>query len=315
MLDRYDVATKNEQRRLGIMQHNFKLKILIFIILMCVSARANAADIRLITESGGSYRAIVIEGKIEAGDFEKFINIVRDNQGIVSGVYIFSPGGDYYEAMKIGRAMRALELSSTVPMNESGRPSCEGLLQQPRYPENCICASAGFFIHIGSVWRSGTYLAVHRPYFEKGKFGELPEAEAKKEFDKLLNSSRDYMTEMGVPKHIQDDVLGTSSDQALVLDEKTVKTYFWLDLPYRHEWLKNKFSKLSDEEKSRDDGYTQRLIKSGYSYARANLSKEEQADREILRKKKQEESNCRLLFDRQNRISAYEKYFNIKLSR
>jgi transposase InsO family protein len=71
---------------------------------------------------------------------------------------------------------------------------------------------------------------------------------------------RDYMLEMGVPKHIQEDVLGTPSDRALILDEKTIKTYFWGGLPYLDEWKKNKCSRLSDQESKRMRIYSSRII-------------------------------------------------------
>lgn len=157
--------------------------------------------------------------------------------------------------MKIGRAMRALELSSYVPMRDSsGLPTCTnlglGVTPTPEKIENCTCASACFFIHIGAIHRGGTYLAVHRPFFEKGDFGDLSQADAKKAFDLLQQSARDYMKEMGVPDHIQEDVLGTPSDKALVLDEKTIKTYFCLEIPYRHEWIRNKCGELTLAESS-----------------------------------------------------------------
>ena len=224
-----------------------------FLIALLYTVQATAADIRPHITGSGTFRAIVIEGKIEAGDFDTFIRIVKENQSKISGVVIFSPGGNFYEAMKIGRAMRALELTSQVPMrSQSGRPSCEdGVLGiKPNDPQNCTCASAGFFIHIGSIHRGGTYLAVHRPYFEKGKFGELSQNDARKAFDALQDSARDYMQEMGVPKHVQEDVLGTPSERALVLDDKTVKTYFWLELPYRHEWKKTDVASFPNKRHS-----------------------------------------------------------------
>lgn len=150
-------------------------------VLAGLSIEAIAADIRPFIHSSGSYREIVIEGRIEPGDFETFVRIVRENQGQVSGVRIFSPGGDFYEAMKIGRAMRELELGSTVPMREpSGRVSCEEgtIFPKPNDPKNCTCANAGFFIHIGGIHRGGTFMAVHRPYFEKGSAISLPHRKA-----------------------------------------------------------------------------------------------------------------------------------------
>jgi hypothetical protein len=122
------------------------------------TAVASAADIRPFISDSGSYRAIVIEGNIEPGDFETFVRIAKENQGKVSGVYIFSPGGDFYEAMKIGRAMRALELSSQVPMRgPAGRPVCEndGFGPKPKSPNNCTCASAGFFITLAQSTEAG----------------------------------------------------------------------------------------------------------------------------------------------------------------
>jgi hypothetical protein len=288
----------------------------VFFLLVALvhTAQATAADIRPFVAGSGSYRAIVIEGNIEPGDFETFIRIVRENQGKISTVYIFSPGGDFYEAMKIGRAMRALELASQVPMrNPVGRPICEddGLSPMPKDQKNCTCASAGFFIHIGGIHRGGTYLAVHRPFFGKGKFGELSQADAQKAFDVLQDSARDYMQEMGVPKHIQEDVLGTPSERALVLDDKTVKTYFWLELPYRHEWKRNRCARLSGSETQRAENYSRRLLRAR-SASDADLSKTEWDDLTSLQKKQKEELDCAVEVDRQNRITAYERYFGMK---
>jgi hypothetical protein len=121
------------------------------------------------------------------------------------------------------------------------------------------------------------------------------------------------MLEMGVPKHIQEDVLGTPSDRALILDEKTVKTYFWGGLPYLDEWKKNKCSRLSDQESKRMRIYSSRIISSKPT-GTAELSKEEWADFGTLQKKQGEESKCEIAIDSQNRVAAYEKYFHVKTS-
>jgi hypothetical protein len=200
--------------------------------------------------------------------------------------------------MKIGRALRALELSSRAPSRDpSGRPLCSdpssGVFARPNDPKNCTCASAGFFFHIGGTHRSGTFLAVHRPYFENGKFGTLPLSEAKKAFEGLQESAQRYLVEIGVPQHIQDDVLGTASDQTLILDEKTVKTYFWGQLPYLHEWTKNKCARLSESERGRIETYSRRLL-SARNAPDADISKAEWVDLDALDKKKDEERGARL---------------------
>ncbi len=286
-------------------------------MLVSLSIEAIAADIRPFISGVGEYRELVIEGPIKSGDFDTFIKIIRENQGYISSVSLFSPGGNFYEAMKIGRAVRTFQLHSQAPMRDpSGRPSCnDGSSTRPNDPKNCTCASACFFIHIGGAHKGGTFLAVHRPYFEKGDFGNLTEAEAKKAFDALQDSAREYMLEMGVPNHIQEEVLGTPSDRALMLDEKTIKTYFWGGLPYLDEWKTNKCSRLSDQESKRAQSYSRKLSSSrATSNSTADLSKEERADLGALQKKQKEERDCRISIDKQSRIAAYEKYFKVKLS-
>lgn len=289
------------------------LCLLIWLAFGLHKGEAAAADIRPYINGTGAYRAVLIEGKIEAGDYETFLKIIQENQAQINGVYLFTPGGDFVEAMKIGRALRALELSSQVPMKDSnGRPVCDDTFgPKPNDPKYCTCASAGFFIHIGGVHRGGTYLAAHRPYFGKGKFGELSKDDAKKAFDVLQDQARDYMQEMGVPKHIQEDILGTPSDKALLLDEKTVKTHFWMALPYRHEWMKNRCSVLTTLENDQMESYSKRL-----SVARnasdTTLSQHEWSDFYVLQEKQKQESDCSINVSKRNRVEAYEKFFKIK---
>ena len=289
--------------------------LLLFIVVLPFEVMA--ADIRPHISGSGSYRAVVIEGEIVPGDFETFKRIVKENQGKVSGVYLFTLGGDFYEAMKIGSALRSLELSSQVPMRDSrGNPTCEdstglGVTPTPKNPDNCTCASACFFIHIGAIHRGGRYLAVHRPFFGKGEFGKLSQSAAKQAFDQLQQKANSYMNEMGVPKHIQSDVLGTPSDKELLLDEKTIKTFFWLELPYRHEWILNKCSKLSDAEKQRSENYSLRLRRARNA-SNADLSKAEWDDLWKLQKIEEEERKCAIETNKKSRQEAYTKYFGVK---
>jgi len=76
-----------------------------------------------ISEPGGGLRSIVIEGEIMKGDYERFIKEIKQHNGKISKVYIFSPGGNFSEAIKIGRAIRKLELTTVVPsQSEDGQP-------------------------------------------------------------------------------------------------------------------------------------------------------------------------------------------------
>lgn len=298
------------------MKHKAFLFISGLLLLVFESALVSAADVRSYISGSGSYRSVIIEGVIEPGDHERFLRVIQENQGNISGLYIFSPGGDFYEAMKIGRSMRALELSSQVPMRDSlNRPVCESGLpgQAPQVPSNCICASACFFIHIGAVHRGGNYLAVHRPYFARGIFGELTQSEAQAAFDDLQQSARQYMFEMGVPQHIQEEILGTPSERTLILDDSVVKTYFWGALPYRHEWKRNRCIFLTEQESLRLEEYSERLIRAARS-PKIRILDSERSDFAALQEKQRQEMRCDIEIENNSRIEAYSRYFGISPS-
>jgi hypothetical protein len=269
------------------------------------STPALGADISVVTSGAGSSRVVVIEGPIADGDLDKFIRLVKAFQGTVAEVQLFSSGGDFTEAMKIGRAVRALELSSRVPVRTaSGSPSCGTPVGiKPTDQANCTCASACFFIHVAGTVRHGDYLAVHRPYFPADAFGRLAQKDAMKAFDVLQRTAAEYMDDMGVPKHVQEDVLGTPSDRTLLLDDKTIRTYFSGDLPYRDEWTRSRCSRLTSGERAR------LLTESPSADARPV---ETPGDLRELQKRRGEELTCVVAVQNESRLAAYEKYFGVR---
>ncbi len=269
---------------------------------------ASSAEFRAVTY--GMDRQLVIEGDIEPGDSKKFIDAIKESQGQISTVWIFSPGGDFEEAMKIGRTMRALQLTSMVPTrNQFGKPQCESEIAHPSDPTNCIAASAAFMIHIGGVSRGGNYIIVHRPYFERKNYRRLSEAQARDKFTELQAEARSYMSEMGVPAHIQEQVLATPSDGQFVLDDATVKTYFSGDLPARHEWLVAQCSRMSQGERTKLD-----LLRGRLSRRTGNdFSSQEEADLKRLDRLDLQEESCRLPLAESSRIAAFENYFQAKV--
>ena len=275
-------------------------------ILSILPGTAAPAEFRQVTSA--TDRQLVIEGDIKPGDFQKFLDAIKQNQGQTSTVWIFSPGGDFEEAMKIGRAMRALELASMVPTrNKFGNPVCDSEVAHPSDPAYCIAASAAFMIHIGGVWRGGSYIIVHRPYFERKNFRQLSEAQAQVKFTGLQAEAASYMSEMGVSPQVQDRVLATPSDARFVLDEATVKTYFWGDLPARHEWLVAKCSGMSDRDRARLDLLRNRLS----LRSRIDFTKQEDADLKRLDQLDLQEESCRIPLTESSRIAAFENYFHV----
>ncbi len=249
------------------------IEILITLTLLMVAPKEvfSAEICTYISEPRGGLKSIVIEGEIIKGDYERFIKRIKYHNGKISKVYIFSPGGNFSEAVKIGRAIRKLELTTVVPsQSEDGQALCDPLKIFPK-DYNCICAGSCFFIFIGGVNRAGGYIVVHQPYVDKNEFGKLSEEDARKKFIASQKLAREYMQEMGVPKQIQDKILGTRPERAMKLDYKTVRTYFHGDIPSRHKWRQAKCSGLKDEEKIRD---------------------------------------CYVAVDKERRLAAYEKFFS-----
>lgn len=214
--------------------------------LLALSSSSIAAEIYPSSFSlVGFHRSIVIEGDIEPGDFDTFIEIVKENQGEVTTVELYTQGGDYYEAIKIGRAVRSLELDTYAPYPDR-KTGPSNIL--PKKNENLICASAGFFIYIGGVSRTGYIIGAHRPYFQKGKFGNLDQKSAQIEFDKLMQISKKYMNDMGVQNFIQDKILATPPHTMWMIDLDTINTYFFGEIPYRRDWIDNRCSSANYKE-------------------------------------------------------------------
>lgn len=272
--------------------------------VFCLSA--HAAEMRLLVRD--DYRSLIIEGPIESGDYEQFLKVVKDNQGKLVDVYLLSPGGDFVEAMKIGRALRALELGSAVPRrNSAGQPACydDSIWAVPRNPANCTAASAAFFIHVGAVERSGLYLVVHRPYIAPKQLATLTKSQAQMAFAALDRDARAYMTEMGVPPQVQEEVMGTPPDKGLVLDDKTVRDYFIGYIPYEKEWRHAKCEQLSPVESQRLDVLDAKML------TVAALTSEEWAEYSPMQKKRDVENECQVALTVQSRMAAYERFFGI----
>jgi len=117
------------------------------------------------------------------------------------------------------------------------------------------------------------------------------------------------MTEMGVPVHIQYEVLNTEPDHVLILNEATIKTNLWGDLSYIRAWMQDKCRMLSAAERVRDENYYRRLA-SAIGLSDAGLSEAEQADLHGLDKKWDQQLKCEVSIREQRHTDAYAKYFS-----
>jgi len=162
------------------------------------------------------YRGVLIlEGKIVAGDDLKlrdFLSTKSNFDKISGGVFLASPGGSVEEAMKIGRLIRALRLSTDAPLGATmghvkfGEPLIKpSHLVDPK--ENYLCASACFLVYVSGIYRN-LYevgrLGVHRPLRLESSFMTLSDDEAL--YAESLNRKRveNYLNQMNVPEKYVD---------------------------------------------------------------------------------------------------------------
>jgi hypothetical protein len=128
--------------------------------------------------------ALVIEGTIEQGDYEKLRTFLANRNAfnkIRRGVFLASPGGRVTESIRMGYLIRALNLRTLLPSLPAERGA--GLIQANdlKHPGNYLCASACFFLYIAGIDRNPLHvgrLGIHRP-FVKSRFN-LPLSEKTK---------------------------------------------------------------------------------------------------------------------------------------
>jgi hypothetical protein len=178
----------------------------IFLACALWSGTVSAAEIRTDPASYGAAAGAVLEGAIQAGDFEKFKNFIL-NGGNPFQIYLASPGGDLAEAMKIGLLIRLLKLSTVVPSKPLTNQAFESAaaehgLANPK--ANYQCASACFFIFVAGVHRSHddrgpALLGIHKPSLTANTLKRLSADQAIAANGKARTMVENYLKAMGVP--------------------------------------------------------------------------------------------------------------------
>ena len=282
---------------------NYFLRCLAPTVMLSFANQVAAADIYPdIKNFGSEYSQIVIEGEIIKGDYQKFVQLLEEGQGRFDGVILMSPGGNFDEAVKIGRVLRELQLGSSIPnRSESGTPTCR--LVEPRIEQNCTCLSACFFIHVGAASRTGDYAGVHRPFVEPEQFKNLSREEARQAFTDLQNEAQEYLREMNVSEKVQEIIFGTPSNQIHLLAPDIIKSHFLGPLPYLAEWYRAKCSALTRDELALWKELSERVKKQ-------ELDLEETRTLQKMKELARDEMDCRTREMKQARVSAFEAFFH-----
>jgi hypothetical protein len=104
---------------------------------------------------------------------------------------------------------------------------------------------------------------------------------------------------MGVPPQVQEEVMGTSPDKGVVLDDKTVRNYFVGEIPYQQEWRHAKCAQLSPVETQRLDVLKDKI---------ETLTSAEWSEYTPMNKKRDLELACQGAVRVQSRMAAYERF-------
>jgi len=183
----------------------------ILIILLSFNP-LSASEISVVSLLGNSdvkRDAIIIEGEIANQDYKRFLSALNTtymrNPAGPSRVYLYTLGGDAIEAMKIGRLIRKLRLSTGAPsITSTGDISCCDFKawRLPISKSNCNCASAGFLIWIAGIERTGNVLGIHRTFIDHGLLRTMSEKAALKYTNQVYDQTGRYLTEMGAGSNL-----------------------------------------------------------------------------------------------------------------
>ena len=150
---------------------------------------------------------IVLTGKIEPGDNEKFLKLLRQNpihSMQAAKLELNSPGGDVAEALKIASVVNEAAYGVTVPK---------------------LCGSACFFIYVTGWFRyvdEKGRLGVHRPFMDQSTFAGYSASEAKAKMQAGSNVVKAFLDEHSVPKVIQEVMFNAASNEVVWLSNAQI---------------------------------------------------------------------------------------------
>jgi hypothetical protein len=179
-------------------------------LLCCILwiSQANALDNLKIVRG-----ILILEGKIEKGDYIKMRNFVADasNFNKMSGVvFLASQGGNILEAIEIGYLIRHLWLSTDAPSRPP--PTARSSGNEIIYPVDLTnprqyqCTSACFLLYIAGIYREFIWtgrLGLHHPEIEYKPIGATPNDLSTATQD-IRNKLKNYLQEMNVPNKYLD---------------------------------------------------------------------------------------------------------------
>ena len=202
---------------------------------------------------------LVLEGKIEKGDFDKvrsFLGNKANFERINGGVFVASPGGNVVEAIKIGRLIRALRLSTEAP---SGPPTEARRFSQPVIaPNNLVnprtnyqCSSACFFIYVSGVYRNLGWvgrLGIHRPMQLESEANKLDVDQATNLAWRVRGFVKKYLEDMNIPDKYVDLMYSVPPNEVRWISQSEFDSDIGGFVPDAKRWLSAKCNLQTKDE-------------------------------------------------------------------
>ena len=271
------------------------------VFVACMLPKAvGAAEIR-VDPSRAAAAGAVLEGKIEAGDFEKFANFILKGHNAVE-IYLASTGGDLAEAMKIGLLVRILKLSTVVPskaltnQNRDLAAARRGL-KDPKH--NYMCASACFFVFVAGIHRSSddlgpAILGIHRPYLSEKDLKRLNRDQATVADKRTRTTVENYLKGMDVPAKYAENMYSVPKGRIRWIRNDEFGGDFGGFIPDLRDWVNARCDNRTDVEgKNWDDK------------AHAEPTTAERSMSDMSKKKNEVQLNCERKLQDELALRAY----------
>jgi len=222
--------------------------------LVCVAGTLAARTAEI--GRGLSSAEVVIEGKIESGDCSKLGNFISSEGA--RRVYLASPGGSLFEAIEIGRLIRALKMETMVPgrLPDDLRAKRAAQHRLMDHGANFTCASACFFVFAAGVYRSRDFgdpiLGIHRPYLSDRELQRLSSDQAVAAARGIRAVVDRYLNEMSVPASYAERMFRVPTDQVQWIGNDDFETDLEGIIPELRDWVAVRGRAILDELRKKE---------------------------------------------------------------
>jgi hypothetical protein len=245
--------------------------------------------------------SISLKGKIEQGDAERLVNILRstpNSSDIYRELILNSPGGDVLEALRLAEVVRKALLETrnsrfsdfmgvtknitAGQMSKRDRDKLKKAMADVVFP----CVSACFLVFMSGAKRS--YLAfgdgrigLHRPFLTSNSYSQLDAAAIAARQGDATQQVAGFLSREGVPARFIDEMMRRSSKEVYWLSAAD-----WNEFPGTAFWYEELLIARCNVDPTTEAQITQALTRNDWNTAEAlkpKLMQEASCERSVIR--------------------------------